>query len=167
MQTIMKNIIRIVSTMLLAAAAALPVTAQQIMDGEAEIRDLDVNDDGKTVTVNMTLDVTTLEVGGDETLILTPVIEGNGHRVELPAIEIMGRRAYIHSCVATNRPYRRMPFTPTVRHGARSVLRESSSYPIRPLSPARSGCVTPRSEYARRVADVTIRPLLWAHRLWL
>lgn len=50
--------------MLLAAAAALPVTA---MDGEAEIRDLDVNDDGKTVTVNMTLDVTTLEVGGDET----------------------------------------------------------------------------------------------------
>lgn len=96
MQTIMKNIIRIVSTMLLAAAAALPVTAQQIMDGEAEIRDLDVNDDGKTVTVNMTLDVTTLEVGGDETLILTPVIEGNGHRVELPAIEIMGRRAYIH-----------------------------------------------------------------------
>lgn len=47
MQTIMKNIIRIVSTMLLAAAAALPVTAQQIMDGEAEIRDLDVNDDGR------------------------------------------------------------------------------------------------------------------------
>lgn len=46
--------------MLLAAAAALPVTAQQIMDGESEIRDLDVNDDGKTVTVNMTLDVTTL-----------------------------------------------------------------------------------------------------------
>ena len=82
--------------MLLAAAAALPVTAQQIMDGEAEIRDLDVNDDGNTVTVNMTLDVTTLEVGGDETLILTPVIENNGRSVELPAIEIMGRRAYIH-----------------------------------------------------------------------
>lgn len=82
--------------MSLLAAAVFPAAAQQIMDGEAEIRDLKVNDDGKTISINMAVDVTTLDVGGDETLILTPVIENKGRSVELPAIEIMGRRAYIH-----------------------------------------------------------------------
>ena len=74
----------------------MPLSAQQIMNGEAEIKNLDVRRNGGQVAVSMTLDVTDLNVGADETLILTPAIEKSGRMVELPSLELMGRRAYLY-----------------------------------------------------------------------
>lgn len=81
---------------IIALAAIMPLSAQQIMNGEAEIKNLDVRRNGGQVAVSMTLDVTDLNVGADETLILTPAIEKSGRMVELPSLELMGRRAYLY-----------------------------------------------------------------------
>ena len=48
------------------------------------------------VTVNMDILLSQLDVKSNETLILTPVISNGGHKVELPAVEIMGRLSYIY-----------------------------------------------------------------------
>lgn len=87
---------QIFTTLLLLLTAITSLSAQQIMNGEAEIQNLDVRRNGNEVTLTMTLDVTDLKVGGDETLILTPAIEKSGHTIELPSVELMGRRAYLY-----------------------------------------------------------------------
>lgn len=92
----MKKIIRILFFSILATIGSVSVQAQQIMGGEAEVTDLAVDRTGNTLSVAMTIDVTNLTVGGDETVILTPVLSQEGRSLELPAIEIMGRRAYLH-----------------------------------------------------------------------
>lgn len=91
-----KNIIRIVSMSLLPLAAALSVFGQETKDGQAGVRNLEVNRAGNSLNVAMSVDVESLAIGGDETVILTPVIVKDGHSAELPALEVMGRRAYIH-----------------------------------------------------------------------
>ncbi|MBR5802490.1 MAG: DUF3868 domain-containing protein, partial [Alistipes sp.] len=75
---------------------ALPVSAQQIVDGTGEVRNLSVNREGKNASVAMDIDISNLEVGADETLILVPTIENGSKSLELPGVEIMGRRAYIY-----------------------------------------------------------------------
>lgn len=74
----------------------LPLSAQQIMEGEAEVKNLSVTRSASRVDVKMDIDVSSLNVGADETLVLTPVIEKGDKSVELPAVEIMGRRAWIY-----------------------------------------------------------------------
>lgn len=92
----MKKIIRILSLSLLAAAVSASAAGQDIMSGEAEVKHLDISRAGNMLNVSMSVDVTALAVGGDETVILTPAIVKGDRSVELPSIEIMGRRAYIH-----------------------------------------------------------------------
>lgn len=74
----------------------LPATAQTIMEGTGEVRNLDIKRNGKDVTVNMDIDISELKVGADETVILTPMIEKEGKSLELPAVEVMGRRAWLY-----------------------------------------------------------------------
>lgn len=93
----MNNNIRILLLLLFTVGWLLPVGAQQpIMGGEASVTDLEVVHEGQQLHVSMSLDVTNLTVGGDETVILTPVLTRDGRVAELPAVEIMGRRAYLH-----------------------------------------------------------------------
>lgn len=75
---------------------SLPVAAQTIMEGTGEVRNLVIDRNGKDVTVDMDIDISTIEVGKDETLILTPMIEKGDKSLELPAIEVMGRRAWLY-----------------------------------------------------------------------
>lgn len=94
----MKNNIRSIFLILAVLAWSLPAGAQQpIMGGEASVTALDVTHDGNTVHVKMSLDVTNLKVGGDETVVLTPVLANGDRSADLPSIEIMGRRAYLYS----------------------------------------------------------------------
>jgi hypothetical protein len=100
------NIIYIIA----ALASLAPVSAQQIMDGQAEVKNLGIVRDGSCITVNMDVDVTALEVGADEVVILTPALVKGEQELELPAIEIMGRRSDIYhkrndSFTITENPY--------------------------------------------------------------
>ena len=90
------SITRILSLSFLSLAASLPATGQEIMSGEAEIRNLDVSRAGNSLNVDMSVDITAMTVGGDETVILTPVIVNGDRSLDLPSVEIMGRRAYMH-----------------------------------------------------------------------
>ena len=74
----------------------MPASAQQIMEGTGEVRNLDVKRNGQNVSVNMDIDISKLEIGADETLFLVPTIEIGSKTLELPGVEIMGRRAYIY-----------------------------------------------------------------------
>ena len=71
-------------------------SAQQIMEGQAEVKNLTVIRDNDRVKVAMNVDISNLEVGADETVVLTPVIEKDGRFHELPSIEVMGRRAWLY-----------------------------------------------------------------------
>ncbi|MBE6199678.1 MAG: tetratricopeptide repeat protein [Rikenellaceae bacterium] len=75
---------------------ALPVAAQSFMEGTGEVRNLDIKRNGKDVTINMDIDISNLKVGADETVILTPMIEKGDKSLELPAVEVMGRRAWLY-----------------------------------------------------------------------
>ena len=103
---------------LLMVAPSIPAAGQEIMSGEAEIYDLDASRAGNSLNVAMSLDITALTVGGDETVILTPVIEKDDRSIDLPPVEIRGRRAYMH--------YLRngeQPITDNAARTARSVRR--------------------------------------------
>ena len=91
----MKRIIPYIVFSLSALMLTLPVSAQQIMEGEAEVKNLSVTRSGSRVDVKMSIDVSSLNVGADETVILTPIIKKDAQRIVLPAVEVMGRRAWI------------------------------------------------------------------------
>ena len=92
----MKRTILYTISVVSAALLTLSASAQQIMEGQAEVKNLSVTRDSGRVKVNMDIDVSNLNVGADETLILTPAITKGAQSVELPAVEIMGRRAWLY-----------------------------------------------------------------------
>lgn len=75
---------------------SVSVSAQQIVEGTGEVKNLTTNRANGRITIDMDIDISNIEVGADETLILTPAIEKNGNSLELPSVEIMGRRAYMY-----------------------------------------------------------------------
>ena len=81
----------------LAALLMAPAAqAQQIVDGTGEVKNLATTRAGGQLNLDMDIDISDIEVGADETLILTPTIEKNGRTLELPSVEIMGRRAWMY-----------------------------------------------------------------------
>lgn len=94
----MKRTILYTISLAIAALMGFSAAAQQIMQGQAEVKNLSVTRDRDNAKVNvaMNVDISNLEVGADETLILTPVIAKGDKAVEMPSIEIMGRRAWMY-----------------------------------------------------------------------
>ena len=89
---------------------SVSVSAQQIVEGTGEVKNLTTNRANGRITVDMDIDISNIEIGADETLILTPAIEKDGNSLELPSVEIMGRRAYMHyrrneEIPVTNNPF--------------------------------------------------------------
>ena len=89
---------------------SVSVSAQQIVEGTGEVKNLTTNRANGRLTIDMDIDISNIEVGADETLILTPAIEKNGNSLELPSVEIMGRRAYMYyrrneEIPVTNNPF--------------------------------------------------------------
>ena len=70
--------------------------AQPILQGAEQVKNLQITRDNNNVLVSMDVDISNIEVGADETVVLTPHIEKNGKELKLPAIEVMGRRAYLY-----------------------------------------------------------------------
>lgn len=88
-----------VSYIILVVAAmfmSMSVSAQQIVEGTGEVKNITTDRANGRLTIDMDIDISNIEVGADETLILTPAIEKNGNSLELPSVEIMGRRAYMY-----------------------------------------------------------------------
>ena len=95
---------------LTAVLLSVSVSAQQIVEGTGEVKNLTTNRANGRLTIDMDIDISNIEVGADETLILTPAIEKNGNSLELPSVEIMGRRAYMYyrrneEIPVTNNPF--------------------------------------------------------------
>ena len=89
---------------------AIPSMAQQIMEGTGEVRNLETIRKGDKVEMTMDIDISKLEIGADETVILTPVVEKAGNELALPSVEVMGRRQYIYhmrndNATATENPF--------------------------------------------------------------
>ena len=65
----------------------LSLAAQQIMNGNGEVKNLEVVRDNGRVTVNMLIDVTNAQIGKAGTIILTPAIEKGEQSVDLPSVQ--------------------------------------------------------------------------------
>lgn len=89
----MKRIYLIYIIAMLFCSAA---QAQPILQGAEQVKNLQITRDNNNVLVSMDVDISNIEVGADETVVLTPHIEKNGKELKLPAIEVMGRRAYLY-----------------------------------------------------------------------
>ena len=88
---------RLITMLYMAIFFAATVSAQQLMYAEdSEISNLNVERVNGAVTVTMDIDVTNISIGRDETIILTPIVTDNNHKITMPSIELMGRRAYIY-----------------------------------------------------------------------
>ena len=74
----------------------LSLAAQQIMNGNGEVKNLEVVRDNGRVTVNMLIDVTNAQIGKDGTIILTPAIEKGEQSLDLPSVQVMGKRAHMY-----------------------------------------------------------------------
>ena len=78
----------------MAFFAVSSLSAQQLFYAEGgEIQNLVVDRANGEVTVTMDIDVTDVPVGGDDTLVLVPVITDDIQKLKMPGIELMGRRA--------------------------------------------------------------------------
>lgn len=91
----MKRYISYIVYTVVVAFLSVNVSAQQIVEGVGEVKTHSVDRANGRLTFDMDIDISNIEVGADETLILTPTIEKGVQTMELPAVEIMGRRAYI------------------------------------------------------------------------
>ena len=85
------SLIYIIAMLFCSAAQAQP-----ILQGAEQVKNLQITRDNNNVLVSMDVDISNIEVGADETVVLTPHIEKNGKELKLPAIEVMGRRAYLY-----------------------------------------------------------------------
>lgn len=92
----MKRYIPYILCSLAALLMATTASSQQIVDGTGEVKNLTTDRANGRLTIDMDIDISSIEVGADETLILTPTIEKNGRSQELPSVEIMGRRAWMY-----------------------------------------------------------------------
>lgn len=81
---------------IVALVVAATAWSQQIVDGTGEVRNLTTDRASGRLNIDMDIDISSIEVGADETLILTPTIQKNGRELELPSVEIMGRRAWMY-----------------------------------------------------------------------
>lgn len=106
----MNTMKRIYLIFILALLFAIPVSAQSIMDGAGNVRDLQVNRASNQATISMNIDISKLDVGADETIILTPTINKDQNSVELPSVEILGSRAYMRYLRNKEVPVTSKPF---------------------------------------------------------
>ena len=75
---------------------SVTASAQMVAENQVEVRNLCVTNSNGRVQIAMNIDISQLEVGGDETMVLTPVMKREERAVELPSVEVMGRRAWLY-----------------------------------------------------------------------
>lgn len=77
-------------------ATASVADAQQIAEGQVTVKNSSVKKVANTVTVNMDLDLSDLDLEANKGLVLTPMLVHDADTAEMPSAEILGRRRYIY-----------------------------------------------------------------------
>jgi outer membrane protein OmpA-like peptidoglycan-associated protein len=78
--------------------AVTTVSAQDVVTTkDSRVSNFEVTRANGKLTIDMDIDISSLEIGSDETFVITPVIINDNNMEKLSAIEIMGRRAYLYS----------------------------------------------------------------------
>lgn len=132
----MKRFIPIFIYMAFFAASSL--SAQELFYAEGgEIQNLVIDRANGQVTVTMDIDVTNVPVGGDDTLVLVPVVTDDIQKHKMPAIELMGRRAYLYhmrndQATETDNPYAaaRAMKRAEKKDGGRQVIPYTHTFPF-------------------------------------
>ena len=82
---------------LLLSLYIIGVNAQRILNGQIEIKDLNIARNEGNLFLSMRMDVTALDMKSDEEIILTPALKSSEETfVNLPAVRINGRNRYYH-----------------------------------------------------------------------
>ena len=82
---------------LLLSLYIIGVNAQRILNGQIEIKDLNIARNEGNLFLSIRMDVTALDVKSDEEIILTPALKSSEETfVNLPAVRINGRNRYYH-----------------------------------------------------------------------
>ena len=82
---------------LLLSLYIIGINAQRILNGQIEIKDLNIARNEGNLFLSMRMDVTALDVKSDEEIILTPALKSSEETfVNLPAVRINGRNRYYH-----------------------------------------------------------------------
>jgi len=89
----MKRSILVVVAALCGLAPA--AKAQNVVEG-VSVDGLGIERNGRYMAVDMTLDLSDLDVDGNRAVLLTPRLVGDGRSVDLPSIGIYGRRRYYY-----------------------------------------------------------------------
>lgn len=71
------------------------VDAQTTADDNYVVRDLKMSHNNEFMIINMTLDLSSLNIKSDEALILTPNIVGDGGRTDLQSVGVYGKRRHL------------------------------------------------------------------------
>ena len=88
---------------LLLSLYIIGVNAQRILNGQIEIKDLNIARNEGNLFLSMRMDVTALDVKSDEEIILTPALKSSEETfVNLPAVRINGRNRYYHHLINDN-----------------------------------------------------------------
>lgn len=82
---------------LLLSLYIIGVNAQNIFNGQIEIKDINIAKNEGNLFVSMVMDVSGLDVSSNEEIVLTPALK-NGEEtfVNLPSVRINGRSSYYH-----------------------------------------------------------------------
>lgn len=92
----MKRIILIYSLFLGCLGDALPLMAQHTLQSGATVEATDVCRLRDSVIITMRLDLSTMEVESNRSIVLIPLFEAEGKHIELPSVEVMGRRRQLY-----------------------------------------------------------------------
>lgn len=92
----MKRIILIYSLFLGCLGDALPLMAQHTLQSGATVEATDVCRLRDSVIITMRLDLSTMEVESNRSIVLIPLFEAEGKHIELPSVEVMGRRRRLY-----------------------------------------------------------------------
>lgn len=120
----MKRIFLIYSLLSLSCLFAVgPLRAQHVLQSGAAVKSMDIHRLRDSVVVCMQLDLSGMEVKSNRSVVLIPSLEADGGQVELPAVEVMGRRRQLYY---ERNGQQRDAVTPwlTIRHTDRDGVQE-------------------------------------------
>lgn len=107
-----RTILYTITTLFVALFSVDTLSAQQLFYAEdGEVSNLCVERNNGEVRVTMSIDISNISLGRDETIIITPIVTDDEHKVTMPSIELMGRRAYIYYMRDGEKSETENPFT--------------------------------------------------------
>lgn len=167
----MKRIILIYSLFLGCLGDALPLMAQHTLQSGATVEATDVCRLRDSVIITMRLDLSTMEVESNRSIVLIPLFEAEGKHIELPSVEVMGRRRQLYYERNGRRHYADSPWSVIRRKkGEAQTVDYRTTLLYQPwMDTARlavtedlCGCgeVQPGNQLTLQQADIAFRPQL-------